>query len=169
MKKKRSFFAGAITLLLIVAMATTALAVSGQMHFNFANIALDSKQKIATGTTIAAPNAKLELTEAQEIHIPTLSDVGELGYPLNENGETYGPICKNTPTSVNETSNTPDLQLVENENGLVGYIRQSEVPGATVNSLEEAFAYTPQECYINMYLHDGTTVIGEFFISNGSV
>ena len=47
MKKRTSFFAGVVATLLVVTMGTTALAASGQVSFNFANIALNGEMKIA--------------------------------------------------------------------------------------------------------------------------
>lgn len=58
MKKRTSFFAGVVATLLVVTMGTTALAASGQVSFNFANIALNGEMKIAAGKTITAPNGQ---------------------------------------------------------------------------------------------------------------
>lgn len=58
--KKRipSFCAGIISAILVMALVTTALAASGQVSFNFSNIALDGEIKIASGKTITAPNGQ---------------------------------------------------------------------------------------------------------------
>ena len=92
--------------------------------------------------------------------IPSADEIMENGYPVNQNGETYGPDIKDW------TGPGPDLMLAENGEGVVGYIRQSEVPGAQVSTLEEAVEYmknrVPGPVPVNMYLEDGTTVIGEF-------
>lgn len=58
MKKRTSFFAGVVATLLVVTMGTTALAASGQVSFNFTNIALNGETKIAAGKTITAPNGQ---------------------------------------------------------------------------------------------------------------
>ena len=53
-----SFLSGCLTALLLVALGTSALAVSGQVIFNFANVALDGETKITAGTTITAANGQ---------------------------------------------------------------------------------------------------------------
>lgn len=95
----------------------------------------------------------------QDAVIPSLTDVQNTGYPVNATGETYGPDTK-APSM-----ESPDLVLAENENGLIGYIRESEIGGASVSNPADAANYTPHSHYINMYLEDGTTVIGQFLIS----
>ena len=95
----------------------------------------------------------------REAVIPSLTDVQNTGYPINEAGETYGPDSKDP------SMKSPDLVLAENENGLIGYIRESEIAGASITNPEEAANYVPHSHYINMYLEDGITVIGQFLIS----
>lgn len=58
--KKRipSFWAGVLTAVLALTMTTTALAASGQVSFNFANIALNGEAKITAGSTITAANGQ---------------------------------------------------------------------------------------------------------------
>lgn len=58
--KKRfpSFLAGAATALTLTALATSALAASGQVQFNFAGVALDGEMKITAGSDITAPNGQ---------------------------------------------------------------------------------------------------------------
>ena len=58
--KKRipSFWAGVLTAVLVLTMTTTALAASGQVSFNFANIALNGETKITAGSTITAANGQ---------------------------------------------------------------------------------------------------------------
>lgn len=96
----------------------------------------------------------------QHISIPTQSEIEEHGYPVNQNGETYGPDV--------EGMDSPDLILAQNEEGVVGYVRNLETPGASVSTPEEAAEYManyPSPDYIqpvNLYLQDGTTVIGKF-------
>jgi len=95
------------------------------------------------------------------LSIPSVRKVAETGYPTNVSGETYGPDLK-------ESSLTPPaLVLVKNEDGLFGYIRESEISGASVTTPEEAARYAPHDHYINMYLEDGKTIIGQFFVSAG--
>ena len=58
--KKRfpSFLAGAAAALALTALATSALAASGQVQFNFAGVALDGEMKITAGSDITAPNGR---------------------------------------------------------------------------------------------------------------
>lgn len=59
MKKRiSSFLAGAATTLALTALATSALAASGQVSFNFANVALNGETKIAAGSTVTAANGQ---------------------------------------------------------------------------------------------------------------
>lgn len=105
---------------------------------------------------------------ADWLHVPSQQEVLRDGYPVNKNGETYGPAMP-----VNDWE-SPDLELAKNQNGLAGYVRDSEFPGASVRNPEEAMAYmdhladweshTDADHYVNMYLHDGVTVIGRFRI-----
>ena len=53
-----SFLAGAATALTLTALATSALAASGQVSFNFAGVALDGEMKIAAGSDVTAPNGQ---------------------------------------------------------------------------------------------------------------
>ena len=58
--KKRfpSFLAGAAAALALTALATSALAASGQVQFNFAGVALNGERKITAGSDITAPNGR---------------------------------------------------------------------------------------------------------------
>lgn len=58
--KKRipSFLGGFLTAVLLAALTTTALAASGNVTFNFANVALNGETKIAAGTDITAANGQ---------------------------------------------------------------------------------------------------------------
>ena len=58
--KKRfpSFLAGAAAALALTALATSALAASGQVQCNFAGVALDGEMKITAGSDITAPNGQ---------------------------------------------------------------------------------------------------------------
>ena len=58
--KKRipSFLAGAATALALAVLATSALAASGQVSFNFANVALNGETKIAAGSTVTVANGQ---------------------------------------------------------------------------------------------------------------
>ncbi len=53
-----SFFSGCLTALLLVALGASALAASGQVTFNFANVSLDGETKITAGATVTAANGQ---------------------------------------------------------------------------------------------------------------
>ncbi len=100
------------------------------------------------------------------IKIPSLEEELKNGYPTNENGETYGL------TYGDNMEESPDLELAENEDGVLGYIRNSEAPGAQVNNPVDAMEYmrsrTGDGYYVNMYLEDGKTVVGKFWVSKST-
>lgn len=100
-----------------------------------------------------AESTKSEIPES--IKIPTVDDIKANGYPTNENGETYGPDVWES------TDPPPDLILVIADDGQEGYIRKTEVDDG-VTTLEEAANYNPGRRIVNVYLHDGTTIIGTF-------
>ena len=81
------------------------------------------------------------------------------GYLVNEQGQTYGAY----PYGSTEE---PDLILTDGENGMVGYVKASDL-GSSVSSPKEAIAY--QETVeavgyksVPLYESNGKTVIGEF-------
>lgn len=84
-------------------------------------------------------------------------------YPTNDAGLTYGPDIKYNTNPAQE----PDLIQVCNEDGLVGYIYESDIKDGA-ESLEEAINWEPRTYKVPMYLEDGKTVIGEFTI-DGSI
>lgn len=99
---------------------------------------------------------------AVKVYIPTQDEILKNGYPVNKNGETFGPNVRELPFS-------PDLELAENDEGVVGYVRPDEDDGSKVSSPEEAAAYMaagPHDQFINMYTEDGQTVIGKFFVES---
>ena len=92
---------------------------------------------------------------------PIQNESGKRIYPTNDAGLTYGPDVKENIDPECE----PDLILVCNEDGTLGYIRAADIKeGAT--SLEEAINWKPRSYTIPMYLEDGETVIGEFQITD---
>ncbi|MGK5654658.1 hypothetical protein [Brevibacillus formosus] len=92
--------------------------------------------------------------------INTVNDEAR-NFSVNEQGQTYGRV----PYTA-ESTLEPDLMEAEGENGVVGYIKTSDLsPG--VSSPEEAIAYQKsieEVGYrsIPLYKSDGITVIGEF-------
>lgn len=87
--------------------------------------------------------------------VPSIEDVRENGYPVNGNGETYGPHVK-------DLNIEPDLLFVECED-LRGYVRQSEMDDG-VHTPEEAIERMKGGHIrrVNVYLQDGLTCIGIF-------
>lgn len=53
-----SFTTGFLTAVLLLALCTTALAASGKVSYNFANVALNGETKITAGTDITAANGQ---------------------------------------------------------------------------------------------------------------
>ena len=90
------------------------------------------------------------------LHIPTIEDILNNGYPTNKLGETYGPDIK-------DSDYIPDLILAKNNLGVLGYIRATELDPNPPKSPSDLDHYTPVE-KVNMYLEDGLTIIGEFDI-----
>lgn len=95
---------------------------------------------------------------SENIVIPTVNDVRKNGYPKNELGETYGPAVKGS-------TEEPDLLLACNELGQTGYVRQSDFDDG-VKTLEDAINHKLRRYTVNMYLQDGSTVIGTFTVGN---
>ena len=61
MKKKRnlaSFFAGVMTVLLTFGCLTSAMAASGEVTYNFANVTLNGEKKISAGSDITVANGE---------------------------------------------------------------------------------------------------------------
>lgn len=87
-------------------------------------------------------------------------------YPVNENGQTYGKD--------NDTGNSPDLIAAIGENGVEGYVKQTDLMElGDANTLDEAIEYdkkravlASQGTYIEipLYKNDGETIIGKFRI-----
>lgn len=93
-----------------------------------------------------------------ELIVPTVDEIINYGYPVNNNGETYGPDMKDYEIG-------PDLILAVGVNSNLGYIRPEETLGAEIHSLEDAIEYNKQnthKTYIPLYMQDGETIIGEF-------
>ena len=140
MKKKSLAFIFIFALILGIASVT--MFVSGQSEYN------DDK-KISTDG---------EAYLHRQVSVPSLNEELENGYPINNNNESYGL------TYGDMMEDLPDLELVENEDGIIGYIRVSEIGGSLFTSPNDAANYASEGHYINMYLEDGKTVIGQFWI-----
>ena len=87
------------------------------------------------------------------------------GYPINENGDTYGPNIGN------EMLGEPDLISAVGKDGNKGYVYTKELGGKQPDNPEEAVAITKENerkgsWTIPLYEKDGETQIGEFEIGN---
>ena len=91
------------------------------------------------------------------LDVPDVEDVRRDGYSVNESGMTYGPVP-------GESNDFPDLILVKNEEGVVGYVRKSDLLGEPPSSPEEALerSGSQEREKIPMYFQDGTTFIAYF-------
>lgn len=87
-------------------------------------------------------------------------------YPRNESGETYGSRAGNSPFEKG-----PDLIKAEGVNGVIGYVRYTELNGEEPKTPEEALALQAKGTagrVVNLYESDGKTIIDKFFIGKGS-
>ena len=94
-----------------------------------------------------------------DLLLPSLDEVQENGYAINEYGQTYGPYLGYGPE--------PDLVRAKgmsvNGDKILGYINLSENDEA--KTLEEALAYMADKDVNdswNLYTQDGRTIIGTF-------
>lgn len=96
-----------------------------------------------------------------KLDIPSIEEIIINGYPVNESGEAYGPSIYDNILS------EPDLILAEGVNGVIGYVKEYDL-STVVNSIEEALAFNKKKggYSIPLYMQDGKTVIGEFYISD---
>lgn len=92
------------------------------------------------------------------IIIPSKQDIISSGYPQNKSGDTYGPNIK-------DLNDEPDLILVENDDGKIGYIKANEFENTNERIPEKMHEENYKISEMNMYLHDGKTVIGKFNLS----
>jgi hypothetical protein len=106
------------------------------------------------------------LTNGDQVSIgqlPGVSDNPAPAWPANANGQTYGSLLKSTSSATD-----PDLVQAIATNGEAGYVYASELNPAAPSSPAAALAQqaankTAQ--YIPVYEQDGTTVIGQFEVS----
>ena len=109
---------------------------------------------IVTSATITQATPR----STTQLKVPSIQQILKSGYPTNARGETDGPDTHADGQA------RPDLQLACNQDGTAGYIRFSDI-----------YDYTPEPDnenvgrYINMYLQDGSTIIGSFYVSSGGI
>lgn len=141
-----TFFGGFVTALALSACLTTALAASGSVSYNFANIALDGTQKITAGQDITAANGQkvpgsILYTDAaggktNYLPIRTISDLlgVEIGYDSSTKTVLLGKqtaksankpelgenvIDLSTPTTVPENPRRGDEALIKSRGGTI--------------------------------------------------
>ena len=142
-KRIGTFIGGFATALVLTACLTTALAASGTVSYNFANVALDGTQKITAGQDITAANGQkvpgsiLYTDEAggktNYLPIRAISELlgVEIGYdsasrtvllgkqlaqPSNGGGDV---IDLSTPTTVPENPRKGDEELIKSRGGTI--------------------------------------------------
>lgn len=117
---------------------------------------------IILGFSLVQKNSSIQGTQVNNqtkcdlLEIPSEEEILTNGYPVNENGQTYGP-------NLRELSYGPDLILAQNSDGLVGYVYSE--PFNQPDTPEEALEYnklTENMESIPMFLQDGITIIGDF-------
>lgn len=97
--------------------------------------------------------------------IPPVSRVNQNGFPVNQNGETYGSLA-----DVNTPGKEPDLVLAKGEDGTTGYVKLKDLWGEQPKNPEEAKVYMEKlekekasgHKFILLYASDGKTVIGKY-------
>lgn len=113
-----------------------------------------SNLEISSDHTTVINRSQTENAKITSLTIPEKVEILANGYPTNKHGETYGP-------DIWEFDYSPDLVLVQNKDGVLGYIRVSELEKNPPNSPSDLDGYE-QVYALNMYLEDGITIIGEF-------
>ncbi len=116
------------------------------------------------------------IRQEARLDIPAADEVRLYGYPVNENGETYGPELPDEAS----TGSMPDLILAENQDGVKGYVRESEASGKDYVGESGAsgdesghIPQTPGEAGsfaspadVNLYLQDGKTIVGKMRLAS---
>lgn len=83
-------------------------------------------------------------------------------WPVNENGQTYGPAIYTAPPEAH-----PDLMAAIGMEGTLGYVLYSDLEGPLPRTPEEAVKMNDNPPrYIPLYDKDGKTVIGAFKVGS---
>lgn len=120
------------------------------------------KKKIIVGIFLFSLVFALAMAGKSDVELGIVEDMNMIdawgnGYPTNARGETYG-------VDVKENSKSPDLILVENSEGILGYVKSEDLDGSNYLTPEEAILNQSQGYSVDMYLSDGETKVGEFHI-----
>jgi hypothetical protein len=95
--------------------------------------------------------------------LPGTAQSATPGWPTNANGQTYGSLLKSTSSATD-----PDLVQVIATNSEAGYVYSSQLNQAAPSSPAAAVAQQAANTtgqFIPVYAQDGTTVIGQFEVS----
>lgn len=99
-----------------------------------------------------------------DVFIPTRESILEDGrYPINDNGQTYGPNMGNATIIL---GGEPDLILATGENGIKGYVKKVDLEGPQPKTPAEAviISKVAKSREIPLYDVDGETIIGKFIV-----
>lgn len=115
-KRISTFLGGFATSLALTACLTTAMAVSGTVTYNFANVALDGTQKITAGQDISAANGQkvpgsiLYIDEAggKTNYLPIRAISELLGVEIGYDSATKTVLLGKPPTSNSESSSSTE-------------------------------------------------------------
>ena len=107
------------------------------------------------------------LTNGDQVAIEQLPSASKSGaataWPTNTNGQTYGSLLQSTSSATD-----PDLVQVIATNGQTGYVYSSHLNPAGPSSPAAALAQQAASSgaqYIPVYAQNGTTIIGQFEVS----
>ena len=94
----------------------------------------------------------------KQLDVPSVEQVIKYGYPINENGLTYGPYIKDN-TDINSM---PDLLLAESDKGELGYVYAKDMSDNDILTIEQALEKTREKKHktIPIYFQDGKTIKG---------
>lgn len=123
---------------------------------------------LTTAAGLEVEEKEIKPTTPTTLMIPSVEEVRANGYPVNEQGQTYGPDIREN-TNIEEA---PDLILVCNEFGEEGFVRAEDLNYDPVETLQDVITYQETRAIkrsIPLYAADGETVIGSFTVDNSNV
>lgn len=149
---------------------------------------------LTTAAGLEVEEKEIKPTTPTTLMIPSVEEVRANGYPVNEQGQTYGPdIRENTNIEeapdlilvcnengeiygseyfLNQIGVEPDLILTCGENGVEGFVRAEDLNYDPVETLQDVITYQETRAIkrsIPLYAADGETVIGSFTVDNSNV
>jgi len=168
MKMKKSSLAGVIVTLALVIGVPTVFSIQNAVKANISmeqdasNYPVNEQGPTHGSVPYASESTETLDKDAEKGNSSMEEDASN--YPVNEQGQTYGPV-----PYASKSTETPDLISATGENGVVGYVKATDLD-PKVSSPEEAMAYQKSIEAIGyksipLYEADGKTVIGEFRLS----